>query len=171
MKLVIRIGAAMTLASSLSACATVTRGTTQAFTVESTPPAAAVKTSTGFTCPATPCTFKLPRKEAFEVTVSKPGYKPATAQVLSKVAGAGAAGLAGNVIAGGIIGMGIDATSGAMKDLLPNPLHVTLEAEAPVETADAQPPIETVVEPVADTPVEPAAEPAAAETNVTGAVQ
>lgn len=113
--------------SSLGACATVTRGTTQQVTVKSTPPGAAVKTTTGFTCAATPCTFKMPRKEGFDVTISKDGFKPVTVTVESKMSGGGAAGMAGNVIAGGIIGMGVDATSGALKDLVPNPVDVTLE--------------------------------------------
>ena len=130
------------IAASSTACATITRGTTQQFTVNSTPQGAAVKTSTGFTCPSTPCTFKMPRKEAFSVTVTKEGYKPATAQVESKMAASGAAGFAGNVIAGGVIGMGVDATSGAMKDLLPNPLTVVLTpvaaaADAPAADAPA----------------------------------
>jgi hypothetical protein len=116
--------------SSLGACATITRGTTQQVTVESSPPGAAVRTTTGFTCEATPCTFKMPRKEGFNVTISKDGYKPATVTVESKVAGGGAAGFAGNIIAGGVIGMGVDATSGAMQDLVPNPVSVTLEPVA-----------------------------------------
>jgi uncharacterized protein YcfJ len=145
MKIVIRLFAAAVMASALCACATVTRGTTTQFNVESTPPGAAVKTSNGFSCAATPCTFKMPRKEAFQVTVSKKGFKDATASINSEISGAGAAGLAGNVIAGGIIGMGIDATSGALNDLKPNPLQVTL---APVEVA-AQPTAEAAPAPTA----------------------
>lgn len=123
--------------SGLGACATITRGTTQEVVVESTPPGAAVRTTTGFTCEATPCTFKMPRKEGFDVTISKDGYKPATVTVESKVAGGGAAGFAGNVIAGGVIGMGVDATSGAMKDLVPNPVAVTLEPAGSAPAAAA----------------------------------
>lgn len=133
----VRLLTAVALASALSACATVTRGTTTQFTVESSPPGATVKTSTGFTCPSTPCSFKMPRKEAFEITVAKEGYQPVTTKVESKMAGAGAAGLAGNVIAGGIIGIGIDATSGALNDLVPNPLQVTLQAVQTAETAQS----------------------------------
>ena len=131
MRTVARVLAAAALASAVSGCATITRGTTTPFTVESTPPGAKVKTSTGFTCPATPCTFKMQRKDRFEVTVTKAGFKTVTANVESHVAGAGAAGLAGTIIAGGIIGMGVDATSGAMNDLRPNPLRLTLDAIEP----------------------------------------
>lgn len=129
MNLFLRGAALMMASASLAGCATITRGTTTEFTVESTPPAAAVKTSTGFTCVSTPCTFKMPRKEAFSVTVTKAGFKSSTTKVESKIAGKGAAGMAGNVLVGGIIGIGVDAASGAMNDLTPNPLKVTLDAE------------------------------------------
>jgi len=128
------------LAPILGACATITRGTTTKFVVESTPAGAKVKTSTGFTCPTTPCTFRMQRKDAFEVTVSKEGFASSVTKVQSRAAGSGAAGMAGNILLGGIIGMGVDATSGAMNDLTPNPLHVDLipnePATAPAQTQD-----------------------------------
>jgi hypothetical protein len=37
--------------------------------------------------------------------------------------------MAGNVILGGVIGAVADASSGAMNDLVPNPLNVTLEKD------------------------------------------
>ena len=37
--------------------------------------------------------------------------------------------MAGNVLLGGLIGAGVDASTGAMNELVPNPLHVVLEAE------------------------------------------
>lgn len=49
----------------------------------------------------------------------------------SEISGAGAAGMAGNVLIGGVIGAGVDAGTGATKDLRPNPLSVQLVAEAP----------------------------------------
>ena len=53
------------------------------------------------------------------------------------VAAAGGAGMAGNLVLGGVVGMVVDGTSGAMNDLTPNPLHVDLEAQ---KTADATSP-------------------------------
>ena len=61
------------VAFSLPACATVTRGSSQQFTVQSTPPGAQVSTSNGFECQATPCTFRMPRKDGFRATVSMDG--------------------------------------------------------------------------------------------------
>ena len=93
-------------------CATVTRGTTVSWTVETDPVGAEVTLSSGETC-LTPCTLRKRRKDPFEVTIVKPGYAPVTTQVLSGVSGAGAAGMAGNVLVGGIIGIGVDAATGA----------------------------------------------------------
>ncbi|MFN3669766.1 MAG: translation initiation factor 2 [Brevundimonas sp.] len=118
------------VALSLPACATITRGSSQEFTVESTPPGARVSTSNGFQCDATPCTFRMPRKDAFRATISMNGYVTQDVQVTSGMSGGGAAGLAGNVIFGGIIGGVVDANSGAMNDLSPNPLVVILRTPA-----------------------------------------
>ena len=133
-----RAVSALALCACLGACATVTRGTTTKFKVESTPSGASMKTTTGFAC-TTPCTLKLPRKEAFDATVSKSGFRTQTVHVLSKVRGGGTAGLVGNVVAGGILGMAIDGTNGSMDDLVPNPLKVTLQADGAPEPAAAAP--------------------------------
>lgn len=117
-------------ALSATACATVTRGTSEAFTVETDPSGAAVRTTAGFACDATPCTWKMPRKSEFQVTITKPGYKTVQTQVVHQISSGGGAGMAGNVILGGIIGAGVDVASGAMMELKPNPLKVTLEPEA-----------------------------------------
>ena len=42
------------------------------------------------------------------------------------MAGAGAAGMAGNIVLGGLIGAAVDAGTGATKQLKPNPVKVTL---------------------------------------------
>ncbi len=118
------------VALSLPACATITRGSSQEFTVESTPPGARVSTSNGFQCEATPCTFRMPRKDEFRTTVSMDGYVSQEHHIQSGISGGGAAGLAGNVIFGGIIGGVVDASSGALNDLTPNPLVVVLRTPA-----------------------------------------
>ena len=76
MRAIVYVAAAVGLAASLGGCATVTRGTTTDFSVSSTPPGAAVKTSMGFSCDATPCSMKMPRKNEFDVTSPKAGYRP-----------------------------------------------------------------------------------------------
>ena len=152
--------AALVAAMSLFAqgCATITRGTTQAWIVESDPIGAEVELSSGERC-RTPCTLEKKRKHAFTVTITKAGYEPVQTQVLSAISGAGATGMAGNVLVGGIIGIGIDAGSGATKDLRPNPLVVKLVPNdaAPIAAPIAPAPIEPAQ-------IEPSAVPAPAET-------
>ena len=127
---------------SLGACATVTRGSHQAWTVETTPGGAAAKTNIGFACDATPCTWKMQRKKEFDITITKPGFKPYTTHITNQIGGKGGAALAGNVLVGGIIGIGVDAATGASKDLTPNPLKVTLEPETTTaSTSSAAAPI------------------------------
>jgi hypothetical protein len=130
-RLGLRLLALACVAGSLGACATVTRGTTEAFTVETVPSGAAVRTTIGYACDATPCTWKMPRKSEFTATITKPGFKTVSTQVVHTTAGAGAAGMAGNVIIGGLPGIVIDAATGSTQDLKPNPLHVVLESDAP----------------------------------------
>jgi hypothetical protein len=123
----------------LPACATVTRGTSQKFSIESSPTDADVKLSTGQTC-VTPCQLNLKRKHGFVATVTKRGYKTATTNVTPKVRTGGVAGVAGNVLLGGIIGAAVDGSNGAMNDLTPNPLVVTLEPEtSPAVGAEVAP--------------------------------
>lgn len=133
LKLVIAAAAAM----SLCACATITRGTTQAFEVRTSPPGAEVQTSTGLWCKSTPCVFpNVARNSNFVVTITKPGYKTIQTNITNENKGGGTANLAGNILVGGLIGIGVDASSGALQDLTPNPLEVALELEAaPAPTA------------------------------------
>lgn len=109
-------------------CATMTRGTTQAWTVDSAPSGAVASLSNGERC-ETPCTLTLKRKYAFAVEVCKPGFRAVNTNVVSGISGAGATGMAGNVLVGGLIGIGVDAASGATKDLTPSPLVIQLAEE------------------------------------------
>jgi len=117
------------LAAALTAagCATVTRGSSQAWTVASEPSGATAQSSDGHSCPSTPCTWTLRRKSSFHVTITKPDYQTAETDVSPRVSRAGGTAFFGNVLIGGLIGMGVDAGTGAMLDLTPNPLVVKLE--------------------------------------------
>jgi hypothetical protein len=145
---------------SLGACATVTRGTNEVYVIESNPPGAAVKLSNGLHCDNTPCSLKVRRKDEFVVTLSKEGYQSSTHNVATQVSGGGGAAMAGNVLVGGLIGVGVDAASGAMLEHKPNPLVVTLQplqkaAQEELSLPEAQRdpasevPAEAVPEPVA----------------------
>ena len=109
----------------LSGCATVTRGTTDQIQITSEPPAAEARTSLNQQC-VTPCTLQVARSDQFAVVVSKPGFEDQAIQVTTKLAGAGAAGFAGNLLLGGIVGMGVDAATGATLEHVPNPVNAVL---------------------------------------------
>ena len=78
------------------------------------------------------------RQSHIVVTISKDGYVTQTQTVTTKMSGRGGAGLAGNILVGGIIGIGVDAISGATLNHNPNPLVITLvSAGAPPVDARA----------------------------------
>src|SRR4051812_10532435 len=112
----------------LSSCATITRGVHEKLRVESDPPSANVVLSTGEKG-VTPTVFvEKRRRDNFTVTVSKSGYESQTVTVVSKAGGTGVTAMAANAIVfGGLIGMGVDATSGAYHSLYPNPVSITLK--------------------------------------------
>jgi len=114
-------------AAALGGCATVTRGTTSQVTVTSEPAGAEARSSLGHSCTATPCTWEVSRKSEFVVNYSKPGYADLQVPVSTRIAGAGAAGFAGNVIVGGLIGMGVDAATGSTLEHYPNPVLASLQ--------------------------------------------
>ena len=112
-----------------SGCATVTRGTTDQLQFASEPEGATVRTSLGHSC-VTPCTLQMGRKDEFVATFSKPGYQSQQVPVSTRIASAGAAGFAGNILIGGIVGMGVDAATGATYEHYPNPVSVSMKPAA-----------------------------------------
>ncbi len=126
MKIISKTIMLILLALTVTGCSTITRGTTEAFVIDSEPSGAKAELSTGHSC-TTPCSLELKRKTAFTVTITKKGYETVQTNVNSQVAGAGAAGMAGNIIFGGVIGAAVDVGTGATKELIPNPLKVKLE--------------------------------------------
>ncbi len=109
-----------------TSCATITRGVHDKLSVTSEPSGANVALSTGEKG-VTPATFvKMRRTDPFLVTVSKPGFVPQTVTVQSKIGGTGGTAMAGNALIGGVIGLGVDAGTGAYNSLYPNPVAVHL---------------------------------------------
>lgn len=111
-----------------SGCATITRGSSEAFVIETDPAGAEAARSNGLQC-TTPCSLTVKRRGDFTVTIEKDGYETVQATVTSSIDNAGSAGMAGNVLLGGIIGAGVDAGTGAMHSHKPNPLVVRLEPD------------------------------------------
>lgn len=112
----------------LSGCGTITRGTTQEIAVDSSPQGAKVQASNGMGG-VTPLSITAARNTPLTVKITKAGYKDYAAILAPRVSGGGTAGLAGNIFVGGIIGMAVDAGSGAMYDLSPNRVFANLEKE------------------------------------------
>lgn len=149
-----RLVVILALALAASGCASITRGTTDQVQINSDPPEAQAKTSLGHMC-VTPCSLQFNRKDEFTVVLSKPGYHSAEVEVKTQVAGSGAAGFAGNVLLGGVVGMVADASTGATLEHMPNPVTARLvplkKGEAPrVIKIEPPPP------PVTQTPAETA---------------
>jgi hypothetical protein len=67
-----------------------------------------------------------------------PGYQTSTHEIRNPWSRSGTTtGIAGNAILGGGIGIGVDAATGANRDLIPNPLQVTMTPEAAATPAQA----------------------------------
>ena len=109
----------------LSGCATIVKGTTQVIPVSSDPTGARV-TIDSAPAGTTPTTVTLSRKQNHMVVIEKEGYAPESVAVTKSMGGA----VAGNIIAGGLIGWGVDAMTGAQYNLAPNTISVRLTAKA-----------------------------------------
>jgi hypothetical protein len=101
-------------AMNVAACATIVRGTKEEISVNTDPVGAKIHFSSGVDCIG-PCTIKAQRNQALQLTITKQGCATQTATMVPKLAGAG-------VLVGGIT----DYRTGAVYDLQPNPLTVTL---------------------------------------------
>jgi len=109
----------------LSGCATIVKGTTQIIPVSSDPTGARV-TVDNSPAGTTPTTVTLSRKQNHMVVIEKEGFTPESIAVTKSMGGA----VAGNIIAGGLIGWGVDAMTGAQYNLAPNTISVRLSTKA-----------------------------------------
>jgi hypothetical protein len=120
----------LALASLCGGCATVVRGTTDEVAFKSSPSGAEVHTSNGLAC-VTPCTLQFKKNEEFVATFKKAGYASKDVPVARQIVSAGVVATAGNAILGGVVGIGVDAVTGAGYDHVPNPVVVTLRPTGP----------------------------------------
>lgn len=107
--------------AALTGCASVTRGSTNEVNFTSNPSGAKVTTSTGQSCTA-PCSMIFERRQEFLATFTL-NNETRTIDVVTDLAANGAGAAAGNILAGGVIGLGIDAATGATLDHYPDPVH------------------------------------------------
>ncbi len=119
-------------------CASIVKGTTQAIPVASDPMGADVKLD-GNKVGQTPTSVEAKRKSDHLITIEKVGYQPESIAITRNIGGA----VFGNIIAGGLVGWGVDAISGAQWNLSPNTISVALKvnttavAPAPASTSSA----------------------------------
>ena len=109
--------------------------------ISSTPSGATAEVS-GLDVPTTcvtPCVVVAKRSADITVTVTKEGYEPQVIPLTKEIPGSGAAGFAGNLLVGGLVGMGVDAATGAAQDHKPNPVIVTLQPIRPASPRPAKP--------------------------------
>ena len=143
---------ALTVLLATTACASITTGTTQAVTVLTEPPGASCLVSRngetlGFVNP-TPGSLTVSKSSsALTVRCERPGSQVGMTTVPSSLQGM----TAGNLLLGGVIGLGIDAASGAMNQYPPN-IQLALPATVPPVTVSVP---AVVMEPIPD-PAPPA---------------
>ena len=87
----------------------------------------------------TPCVVQAKRNADITVTINKEGYESQTIALTKDIPGSGAAGFAGNLLLGGVVGISVDAVTGAALDHKPNPVIVTLQPLAPAPARPARP--------------------------------
>ncbi|TFV76328.1 PEGA domain-containing protein [Bradyrhizobium frederickii] len=121
----------------LGGCASVTRGTTENISISSTPSGVEAVVS-GMEVPTTcttPCSVVVKRNADLSITFQKEGYEPQIVPLSRDIPTSGAAGFAGNLLLGGVVGMGVDAATGAATDHKPNPVIVTMQPSTPARGA------------------------------------
>ena len=96
-------------------CATIMRGTSEVLQIQSDPTGAHAELSTGQSV-TTPGQVKLKRDTNVIITFTKEGYEKESVTVYPTVSGTGA-----------VLGSVFDYGTGAIYDLTPNPVFVTLK--------------------------------------------
>lgn len=123
----LRTALASALLLSTAACATIVQGSNQDIAVNSTPAGASV-TVDGQPMGTTPATLKLSRGNAHTLRLDLAGYAPYEMQLERKMSGW----VWGNIVFGGIVGVIVDASTGAMYRLSPGTVDAALQTRTAV---------------------------------------
>lgn len=116
--------AGVTIAAFATGCASILHGTLQPMSISSTPTGANV-TVDGTSSGSTPMTASLSRKHEHTVKIEMQGYKPMEVKLNKGIDGW----FWGNLLLGGLVGMIIDGSTGAMYKLSPSQIDATLKQE------------------------------------------
>jgi hypothetical protein len=113
----------------LNGCATIMHGTTQDIDIKTDPAGAdlLVDGREHFTSPAT---ITMKRKDDHTLEISLQGYKSEKIDLKGTISAA----VLGDFLAGGAIGYGIDAATGAQRRLVPESVDVRLRPATGIET-------------------------------------
>lgn len=98
----------------LAGCASIVNGTTEGFTIDSTPAHAAL-TVDGVPQGQTPAQINLKRGQSHTIKLTLAGYQPTTIELQKSISGW----VFGNIVFGGIIGLVVDVADGSMYKLTP----------------------------------------------------
>jgi hypothetical protein len=109
-----------------TSCSSIINGRSQQVTVTSDPSGASF-TVNGEQELKTPAVFKLKRKNDHIIVFDNPGYQQERTVLKHMVSGW----VAGNIFLGGPIGLGVDAMTGGMYQIVPDALHMRLHPVAP----------------------------------------
>ena len=116
----------------LNGCATIMHGTTQDIDVK-TDPAGADLLVDGQQHYKSPAVIPMKRKDDHTVEISHEGYKSETVDIKGTISAA----VIGDFIAGGAIGYGIDAATGAQRRLEPESVNARLQPLTTQEAGEA----------------------------------
>lgn len=115
------------LGVSCVSCATIVNGTTQKVSISSDPLGASIFVD-GAPAGCTPNCIELKRKREHLISLSKEGFEDENVKLEPVLSGA----VAGNIIAGGFIGWGVDAVSGSQYRLIPETVNVRMRPRSPI---------------------------------------
>ena len=116
----------------LNGCATIIHGTTQDIGI-TTDPAGADLLVDGQQHYKSPAVITMKRKDDHTVEIFQAGYKSETVEIKGVLSWT----VAGDFLAGGAIGYGIDAATGAQRRLEPEKVEVRLQPLTPQEVSAA----------------------------------
>lgn len=112
---------------STAACATIMQGSQQPVAVSSTPAGAAISVD-GQEMGTTPATLRLSRKDSHVLSLQLDGYMPYSMTLEKKTSGW----VWGNVVFGGLVGLVVDSSTGAMYRLTPGSVDASMESRTAV---------------------------------------
>lgn len=106
----------------LTGCCSIINGRKQEVPMVSYPSGAKATAETGASC-TTPCSLELRRNKRHFISIEKEGYETAGKNLTRRPS----AWLLGNVLLGGVIGLGVDFATGGIYCLRPDEVEVKLE--------------------------------------------